>query len=438
MSKPRILIMDTGSRFNKFGGQQRIAWALHNGLSKDFEAYYLGYPTRHIRPGGKAIMIDSGTKSIGTGARRSRVSENAFVRIGYNIVFNRFMVGTDRRRIAREVREIGPDIIISNAISDFSLLRYLRRNGIKFKAVYIDHGSLSTSVASYFSKEGVPLTFGTGISSTSLSGAKRRFFGFFDVNVALSRNQEKAMRRFTDKAVCIPNGLDIDAKVPEPARSAARRRYGIGKGNFVVLYVGRLFERQKSVSTLISAFRMLGDPRFRLLIVGAGPSRGEYASLSRGDNRIRFAGELDRGGTRAAYSIADLFVLPSHWEGFPLTVIEAASFSLPLILSNGAYIDDLRDATDDRIPSFDAGDAEKLSKLLERMYRSERSRSAASKLSKAIAKEFTEKRMLASYAVLLKGLIGNRVVLRAVGQPATRGEGAWKRINLQPGQLQKS
>ena len=155
--------------------------------------------------------------------RKSRLSENTAVRMVYNLVFNRMLVGIDRSSIAVSVSAIMPDVIIANSISDFALLAYLRRRGIKFKSIYIDHGSLSTTTSSYLSKESIPLTFGSGINSITLDGAKRKFFNFFDMNVALNVKQEREILKFTDKVTRIANGIRIDTKVGRADIAAARK-----------------------------------------------------------------------------------------------------------------------------------------------------------------------------------------------------------------------
>lgn len=314
----KILVVDTGSKFNGFGGQQRIAALLYRGLSKEHETYYLGYPTDYIREtdSGNSLFLSGASESV-RNLRKSKLSESTAVRMVYNLVFNRMLVGIDRSDVAISVSAIMPDVIIANSISDFALLAYLRRRGIKFKSVYVDHGSLSTTTSSYLSKESIPLTFGSGINSITLDGAKRKFFNFFDINVALNVKQEKEMLKFTDNVTRIANGIKINTKVGAADVSAARKRFSVTDKDFVVLYIGRLFERQKRVSTLINAFRSINAPNARLLLAGSGPSLPDYKELAGKDRRIRFCGSLSGKDVAVAYSLSDLFVLASAWRASP-------------------------------------------------------------------------------------------------------------------------
>ncbi len=400
----KILVVDTGSRFNGFGGQQRVAALLYRGLSKGNEVYYLGYPTDYIRENdsGNALFI-SGVSESAKEIRKSRLSENAAVRMVYNLVFNRMLMGIDRSSLAVSVSAIMPDVVIANSISDFALLSYLRRRGIRFKSIYIDHGSLSTTTSSYLSKESIPLTLGSGINSITLDGAKAKFFNFFDINVALNSKQEKEMLRFTDKVERIGNGIRINTKVAPADVSAVKRRYSITGRDFVVLYIGRLFERQKRVSTLISAFRSLKSPNAKLLIAGSGPSLPEYKELAGNDRRIKFCGPLSGKYVAAAYSASDLFVLASAWEGLPLTILEAVQFGLPVILSDDSYSADLR-INGSGLLHFPTGDTGKLSSLIESVMKDEKVRKRAVGASKRLSKEFSAEKMIRSYESLVDSL----------------------------------
>lgn len=398
----KIIVVDTGSKFNGFGGQQRIAALLYKGLAKDNEVYYLGYPTDYIKESdaGNAIFLSSTSETM-RDLRKSKLSESTGVRMVYNLVFNRMLVGIDRSQVAVSVSAIMPDIIIANSISDFSLLAYLRRRGIKFKSIYIDHGSLSTTTSSYLSKESIPLTFGSGINSITLDGAKRKFFNFFDMNVALNVQQEKEIAEFTDKVRRISNGIKININVSPALVSTIKKKYSIANKDFVVLYIGRLFERQKRVSTIINAFKLIKAPHAKLLLAGSGPSLPDYKELAGNDKRIKFCGPLSGKEVPAAYCISNLFVLASAWEGLTLTTLEAVQFGLPVILSNDAYSADFK-VKGTQLLHFPTGDAEQLASLMESVMRDQKVRKNAVASSKRLSKQFSEEKMIKSYEELIK------------------------------------
>lgn len=101
-----------------------------------------------------------------------------------------------------------------------------------------------------------------------------------------------------------------------------------------VLFVGRLAVR-KGVARLLAAFRALGPgTNLRLVIAGEGPLDGRLraraAALGIAD-RVDFLGFLDRPTLRARLQAAAVFVCPSDYEGFPLTLLEAMACGVPVV-----------------------------------------------------------------------------------------------------------
>ena len=399
----KVLIVDLGSKFNAFGGQARMAAVLNKKLGNPFKTYYLGYETAYSKGMKNPIFIER-SKRMGLSVRRSRLSEMWLPRFAYNFIVVSRMSDLEKESIFRKVREISPDVIISNSIQDINLLSFLRKRGLKFKAIYIDHGSVSTGINSYFSKEGIPLTVGTGLDSLSVAGKKGKFFNFYDINVALNHNQLGRMCDFTGKVALIQNGLDIKVEKNPKKISALRERYAITPRDFVILYIGRMFDRQKNVSTLIRAFKgALGD-NLRLLLVGDGPSLQNYRKLAEGDKRIIFGGGAKDDDVGTIYDISSLFVLPSFWEGFSLTILEAAAHSLPMILSSNAYVDDLKGEGLGRIASFDPHNVEELRRKIIALYESKELRAAGARASAKIHARFTENLMIEKYRKMISKL----------------------------------
>jgi glycosyltransferase involved in cell wall biosynthesis len=104
-----------------------------------------------------------------------------------------------------------------------------------------------------------------------------------------------------------------------------------------LLYVGRV-EIRKGIYELIKAARILKEQNinFKLNIVGEGPELKKVKTESTEELRenLRFLGLIsDRDKLFSLYMNADLFVLPSHEEGFPRVLYEAMAFQTPIITS---------------------------------------------------------------------------------------------------------
>ncbi len=404
-----ILIMDMGSRLNVIGGQARFAATLQNYFLRTENAYYLGYETEYMKQGAKNAIILPRSGAINPSLRRSKLSEMSLFRAAYNLLIIRRMgaLGVGRGELLEKVKAVQPDVIISNSIQDMPVLRFLKTNGLQFKTIYIDHTCISNTEFTYFSKEGIPLTLGCGVNATNTNDAKKQFFNFFDMNVALNLAQERIIKGYTDKVVRINIGVNRPKR--DTAREEAlRAKYGLEHGEFIVLYAGRMFERQKNASVIIDAFQRIKGDGGLLVFVGDGPSLNDYKTQADGNWRIIFTGSVSEEDLSSFYDLADVFVLPSRWEGFSRTVLEAASHGVPLVISTGAYIEDLKEESVGEIRSFSTGSVQALATALEETVRNTSYNQRAAEVSSKIAKRFDEDNMLGEYRDLVLKVLSKK------------------------------
>ena len=135
------------------------------------------------------------------------------------------------------------------------------------------------------------------------------------------------------KVVVVPNGRDLSIFRPGMARGAARAELGLDDGRPVVGVVGRL-ETQKGHVYLLEAWRTVtrAFPETRLLVVGEGSLR---ADLERRARELGIAGSVlftgFRGDVPRLLDAIDVLVLPSLYEGMPLTAIEASAMARPVV-----------------------------------------------------------------------------------------------------------
>ncbi len=100
-----------------------------------------------------------------------------------------------------------------------------------------------------------------------------------------------------------------------------------------IVTVGR-FVKQKDQQLLVQAMMRINRP-YKLLFVGDGPTRAIVkADVARAglQSQMVFAG--DSREVEQILSQSHIFVLPSRWEGFPLTILEAMRAGLPVVASD--------------------------------------------------------------------------------------------------------
>lgn len=179
-----------------------------------------------------------------------------------------------------------------------------------------------------------------------------------DATIVVSKDLEAHYQhRYHRSTVYIPNG------VKEPHRRPAAEiteRFGVRGGDYF-LFVGRLVP-EKAPDLLLRAFRQVeGD--IRLIVAGGSSFTDEYVRdldrLASQDPRVIMPGYVYGEVLEELYSNAAAFVLPSLLEGLPLTLLEAASYGVPIVASDiPPHIEVLGEATTGALlhPAGDEGE----------------------------------------------------------------------------------
>lgn len=135
----------------------------------------------------------------------------------------------------------------------------------------------------------------------------------------------------------IRNCIDCDRfQFSAEARKRLRTKLAIAEDTLVVGHVGR-FSKQKNQGRLIRIFMKVleTEPKACLLLCGDGETLDQckhtVEKLHLQDNVI-FTGETDK--PEDFYSVMDVFVLPSLFEGLPLVGVEAQANGLPCVFSD--------------------------------------------------------------------------------------------------------
>ncbi len=143
----------------------------------------------------------------------------------------------------------------------------------------------------------------------------------------------------------VPNGVDADRFRPAtgPERAAIRRRLKLPEHGIVALFVGRLVPKKGIDFALALPCRS-----YRLAVAG-----GEVPPGVEVRSAVTVLGRRSAAEMPDVYRAADVFVLPSESEGFPMSAMEAMATGLPVVLADdpgyGVYdFDDTRIALVDR------------------------------------------------------------------------------------------
>jgi len=174
-----------------------------------------------------------------------------------------------------------------------------------------------------------------------------------------------------EKITVVPNAIDLRRFSPGTVgRQESRAALGLPAEGPVIAGVGRL-NPQKHFSLFLDIAAELA-PRFpeaRFLLAGQGPEasmlREKARQLGLG-GRVVFAGYV--ADTRRVYVAADVLLMPSRFEGLPMTLLESMAMGLPVVASK---LDGIAEVVADGEEGFlvDSHDAaafaERIARLLE-------------------------------------------------------------------------
>ena len=201
------------------------------------------------------------------------------------------------------------------------------------------------------------------------------------------------LQKYRDKIEVIPNGIDLHEFTVGLSKSDCRAKLGLSDGEFIVLFVGSLTER-KGPDVLLRAISRVRKHVTNVRLIFVGPSLGRLENVIGLARKLHLKSTVDFKGFVSEYekklyfASADLFVLPSFSEGFPITLLEASAFGLPIIASD---LEVFRPIITDNYNGIFAkrGDDEDFANKISYLYENEELRDKMGKLAKEKVESFS-------------------------------------------------
>lgn len=137
-----------------------------------------------------------------------------------------------------------------------------------------------------------------------------------------------------EKIKVYPRGVDTERFHPSKKSDTFETKYGIGKDEVKLFYVGRV-SKEKNLHILEQAYRALigRGVEARLIVVGDGPYRGGMESAL-ADTPAVFTGYVEGEDLAAMYASADCLVFPSTTDTFGNVVLESQASGVPVIVTD--------------------------------------------------------------------------------------------------------
>ena len=167
-----------------------------------------------------------------------------------------------------------------------------------------------------------------------------------NISVSESNKNSGAVYLKGFQSTVVANGIDQRKFSPDKRFADIRAELNIPHNAILVVFIAR-FTIQKQPNLLIEAFNVAAtkQPKLHLLMVGDGELKPETVNAAgslANKNRITF--QPFRSDIPDILAAADVFVLPSLWEGLPIGLLEAMAMGKAIIASE---VDGTREVIED-------------------------------------------------------------------------------------------
>lgn len=159
-------------------------------------------------------------------------------------------------------------------------------------------------------------------------------------HVVFNAEEERGDSLFADNGIVVPNGINPRDFEVLPSRGAFRSRHPEIGNKLILLFLGRIDVTQKALDVMLEAFAKRVRAGSEAVLVLAGPSEGgDHARLQSLvaefglSGRVLFTGLVSGNEKLELLRDADVFLMPSRYEGLSIALLEAMASGLPIVLS---------------------------------------------------------------------------------------------------------
>jgi len=280
---------------------QRIAEYM---ASKGHDVYVLTY--NRLRVGGKHSL-----------PRNDTIGNVKVVRVKPNFTWSH---GTYSSEVPRILEELKPDLVHVHGWRHPHVFQVARLKSImRFKTILHGH-------APFYRLNQLGLL--TWIYHRLVDRLGKGCLKFYDVYIALTPYEAERVRRLglSDRVIVIPIGIEKDTCVFDESM----------RGEYDVLYLGRVC-KSKNLSLLVKSMEFVMKDLRKVRLIVAGPDEGLARKLigyaKRKGVRVKYLGLVSEKEKHRLYMESTVYTLPSLYEGFGITLLEAGIHGTPSVIT---------------------------------------------------------------------------------------------------------
>lgn len=160
---------------------------------------------------------------------------------------------------------------------------------------------------------------------------------------AITRQEANNIGKLIPRArvMVVPNGVDLPERLNDEEKKLYEHKYEYLSGKKTILFLGRIHPK-KGLDILIRAYAIAKKAGIGHILVIAGPDEVGWKKTLRRiadeagvEDSVFFIGFIEGKEKQYVLETADIFIMPSHSEGFSVAILEAMSFSKPVIITKG-------------------------------------------------------------------------------------------------------